>query len=66
MRKTSLQKQLTLDIEREYYKQAQGKQIDIMKICDFFDDCARAVMQDGQTVADAVAANIEKYCTNAD
>lgn len=61
----TLAQQLTLDIEREYYKQAQGKQIDIMKICDFFDDCARAVMQDAQTVADAVRINIEKYCTNA-
>lgn len=65
MRKTTLEKQLDKDIEREYYAQAQGKQIDIMKICAFFRDCRTAVMQDAQTVADAVRANIEKYCTNA-
>jgi hypothetical protein len=48
-------------IEREYYQQAQGRQINIMQIPALFRD-ARALIQQGSTAADAVSIAIDRYC----
>lgn len=61
-RKKTLEDILDGDIEREYYKQANGRQIDIMKICSLFAECRRLVTQEAQSVADAVRVSIEQYC----
>ncbi len=48
-------------IEASYYRQAQGRQIDIMKIGALFAD-ARARIQAGTPVDDAVKVAIETFC----
>ena len=51
-------------IERAYYRLAQGKQINIMRIPALFADCRTAV-KNGEEVEAAVQAAVDRYCTAA-
>jgi len=64
MKKTAVVKTLTLAIEREYYKQAQGKTINIMKINSLFTYCAERIAA-GETTEEAVRMGIEQFCEPA-
>lgn len=52
---------LDKDIERHYYKMANGKQISIMNICKLYAD-VRAMVEAGGDIEKSVAKAIEKYC----
>lgn len=52
------------EIDREYGKQAQGKQIELSKIVPFWDYCRKEIAS-GVNVSDAVKAGIAIYCENA-
>lgn len=55
---------LDKEIEQEYYKQAQGKQIDIMNIPKLYTH-ARMLVGKGSSVNYAVQSGIEMYCKEA-
>jgi hypothetical protein len=63
-RKSKAEKVLDAQIERAYYKHAQGKSIDVMKITKLYDD-ARSAVVSGSSVDDAVIAAVAKYCQAA-
>ena len=49
------------EIEREYYKQAQGKQIELIDILKLFAH-ARMMITNGASVNYAVQSGIELFC----
>jgi hypothetical protein len=57
------QNELDSQIEKEYYAQGSGVQINIMDITRIFSDC-RAAVGAGTSLKDAVAAAIAKYRQN--
>jgi hypothetical protein len=56
-------KQLDNEIERAYYRQGSGVQINIMNISKIFADCRAAVI-DGGDLDEAIGTAIAKYRKN--
>lgn len=64
MARKSKKDPVDVQIEQEYYKQAQGLQINIMDIPKLWKDC-KAAIQGGTDLATAMQAAIKKYCIPA-
>ena len=58
---TKTKKKISKEIEKEYYKQADGMTIDMMDIPKVFAECENAILN-GSLVTQAVRAAILMYC----
>lgn len=54
-------KDLDKQIERAWYRQADGVQVSILDIPKIFADCRKAVIEDGHTIAYAIDCAISRY-----
>lgn len=54
-------RQLDKEIEQEYYKQAQGRQISILDMPKLFKEVREAVAVRGESVADATGKAVAKF-----